>query len=73
MEIVSVDELTMPENIIDSTQYAGKSWAQGNNLLVSALGFENRRLGLLVVELCANNVLTPIHWRVAIFLFVLMT
>jgi hypothetical protein len=56
------------KNDSESRRYAGMG-----NLVVSALGFENRRLGLSVVDIDdANYVLTPIHWRVAIFLFVLM-
>jgi hypothetical protein len=38
---------------LNCPQYADKSWGQGHNLVVSALGFENRRLGLSVVDVDA--------------------
>jgi hypothetical protein len=38
---------------LNCPQYAGKSWAQRHNLVVSAVGFENRRLGLSVVDIDA--------------------
>jgi hypothetical protein len=36
---------------INCTHYAGRTWTQGHNLVVSAFGFENRRLGLSVVDI----------------------
>ncbi len=38
---------------LDCSSWSGLSWAQGHNLIVAALGFENRRLGLSVVDIDA--------------------
>ncbi len=61
---------------LNCPQNPGKSRAQGHNLVVSAVGFENRRLGLLVVDIDAamhKPCTHPTHWHVAMFLFVLLT
>ena len=38
---------------LNCSRWAGRSWAQGHNLVVSALASENRRLGLSVVDIDA--------------------
>jgi hypothetical protein len=38
---------------LNCSRWAGRSWAQGHNLVVAALASENRRLGLAVVDLDA--------------------
>ena len=38
---------------LNCSRWAGRSWAQGHNLVVAALAYENRRLGLAVVDLDA--------------------
>jgi hypothetical protein len=38
---------------LNCSRWAGRSWAQGHNVVVAALGFENRRLGLSVVDIDA--------------------
>ena len=38
---------------LNCAKWAGRSWAQGHNLVVSALAFENRRLALSVVDVDA--------------------
>jgi hypothetical protein len=38
---------------LNCSQNAGKTWVHGHNLVVSALGFESRRLGLSVVDIDA--------------------
>ena len=38
---------------LNCSKWAGRSWAQGHNLVVAALAFENRRLALSVVDVDA--------------------
>ncbi len=38
---------------MNCSRWAGRSWAQGHNLVVAVLAYENRRLGLAVVDLYA--------------------
>jgi hypothetical protein len=38
---------------LNCSQWAGRSWAQGHNVVVAALWFENSRLGLSVVDIDA--------------------
>jgi hypothetical protein len=58
MQFVPADELTMSQAIIDSIVQnmlanLGVRWGQGHNLVVQALGFENRQLCLSVVDIDA--------------------
>jgi hypothetical protein len=77
MDFVFVDELTMPQDIIVSIAHRMLAklghtdtiwWWQ--HLALRTGDLVSR--WLILMQLCANYVLTPTHWRVAIFLFVLM-
>ncbi len=78
MEFVSADELMMPQAIIYSIAHnmlanlGNKDtswWCQ--HLALRTGDLVSR--WLILMQLCATNVLTPIHWHIAIFLFVLLT
>jgi hypothetical protein len=78
MDFVAVDELTMPQDIIVSIAHSMLAnlghkdtiwWCQPLALRTGDLVFQ----WLILMQICANNVLTPIHWRMAVFFFILMT
>jgi hypothetical protein len=61
---------------INCAKWAGRFWAQGHNLVVTALAFESRRLALSGVDLDAAMLLqcTHVHSQAGeIFLSVLLT
>jgi hypothetical protein len=57
---------------LNCSLWAGRTWAQEHNLVVTANGFESRRLGLSVVDIDTAmrlNALTSILRQAEIFLF----